>query len=70
LAACQDTPPSTETSTPPTTPPPASVAVPLIVVGLPTGTFEPLVGEEIVELGAILSVDTVAVTKPACKVAG
>ena len=52
MAGNQVDPPSTETSTPPTTPPPASAAVPLIVVGLPAGTFDPLVGEEIVELGS------------------
>src|SRR5262249_21465397 len=70
LAGCHVAPPLTETSTPPTTPPPPSVAVPLMVTVLPWVRIEPPVGETIVEVGAVVSVDAVAATSPAWRVAG
>src|SRR6266700_908121 len=69
LAGCHVVPPSTETSTPPTTPPPISVAVPEMLTVLDC-IVEPPLGEVIVELGAVASVDAEAATRPVCRVAG
>src|ERR671917_2111532 len=55
VAVCQG-PPLIETSTAPTLPPPASVAVPWTVT-LPACTFDPLLGEVIWEVGAVVSVE-------------
>ncbi len=59
VAGCQVEPPSVETSTPATTPPPVSVAVPVIVTALPSGSRFRAVGEVIVEVGGVVSVDFV-----------
>src|SRR5262249_29964746 len=60
-------PPSIETSTPASTPPPASAAVPARVLGVPT--ISPL-GGVMAEAGGVVSVDAVAVTRPACRLPG
>ncbi len=70
LAGCHVLPPSIDTSMPPTTPPPASVAVPLIVTGVPAVPEPPVVGVTIVDDGAVVSVEAVAVTRPDCSVFG
>src|SRR5689334_8947928 len=56
VAVCQVAPPSVETSTAATTPPPASVAVPEIVVELPSVRPAPSDGEEMVAVGGVVSV--------------
>src|SRR5215472_12375843 len=66
LAGCQVRPPSTETSTPATTPP-TSVAVPVMVTGVPTCAP---VRELIPEVGGAVSVEAVAASNPACKLPG
>ncbi len=63
MAGCQEVPLSIETSTPPTLPP-ASVAVPLIVSGWPTGTVAPSAGAEMVDVGGVVSVLAVAADQP------
>ena len=63
-------PPSVETSTPETTPPPVSVAVPETVTALLSWTVEPAVGEVIVDVGGVVSVDPVAATMPVISVVG
>ena len=70
MAGCQEVPLSVETSTPPTLPPPASVAVPLTVSGWPTGTVAPSAGDEMVDVGAVVSLLAVAADSPDCRVAG
>src|SRR4051794_28316508 len=70
LAGCHVAPPSVETSTPATTPPPVSVAVPEIVVGVPSAMTAPAEGEEIEDVGAEASVDAVVAVRPAMSVAG
>src|SRR5262249_49166826 len=70
LAGCQVTPPSTDTSTPPTTPPPTSAAVPVMVTVVPYWTVEPDIGNVMVEVGGVTSVDCEEATKPGCRVAG
>src|ERR1700682_1347125 len=70
LAGCQVAPPSTETSTPPTTPPPASVAVPVIVTGIPADTVPPGSGNVIEDVGATASDEAEAEVRGDCKVAG
>ena len=60
VAGCQVEPPSVETSTPATTPPPASVELPETVTLLPSVRCWPAVGELIVDVGAVVSVDAVA----------
>src|SRR5581483_10215565 len=65
VAGCQVVPLSVETSTPATTPPPLSVALPEIVVAVPSGIVAPGAGEAIVEVGAVVSVDLLAGTRPA-----
>ncbi len=68
LARCQVAPPSVETSTPATTPPPASVAVPLSVMRLPSAAVAG--GEVSVAVGFVVSVEAEADTRPLCRVAG
>src|SRR5205085_1711624 len=70
VAGAQVTPPSTDTSIPATWPPPASVAVPLIVIVVPAAIDAPLAGEEITQVGAVLSVEIVAATNRVISVAG
>ena len=52
-----------ETSIPATTPP-ASLAVPEIVFAAPSWKVAPAAGEEIDAVGAVVSVDLVAVVRP------
>src|SRR5688572_416429 len=59
LATCQVFPPSTEISTPATTL--LSDALPEIVMGVPCGMVTSLDGEEMIVVGAIASVEAVAV---------
>jgi hypothetical protein len=47
-----------------------SVAVPVIVIGLPYGTVAPEAGDVIVAVGGVVSVDFVAATRPGCMVVG
>ena len=63
MARRQVAPLSVDTSTPPTRPP-VSVAVPLIVTGLPTGSVAPAAGELIAVVGAVVSVEAVAAVRP------
>src|SRR6185295_3619792 len=66
---------STETSTAATTPP-TSLAVPVIVIGLPLWTCAPIAGDVMTEFGATMSLDgMVAISgrvgsAPICRVAG
>src|SRR6185295_18938347 len=66
---------STETSTAATTPP-TSLAVPVIVTGLPLWACAPIVGDVITEIGAITSLDGIVAIRgrfgsaPVCSVAG
>src|SRR3989442_1544018 len=69
VVRCHVVPPSTETSTPATMPS-VSDAVPLITTSVWPRTVDPLTGEPIVDVGAWLSVDTVASTRPPVRVAG
>src|SRR2546427_2569637 len=69
VARCHDAPPSTETSTAATMPL-ASDAVPLITTSAPTMSVDPLTGETIVDVGAVVSVDAVAATRPAVRLPG
>src|SRR5215467_7518987 len=62
--------PSRETSTAPTTPPPASLAVPLIVMGTPNSITAPGTGDVIVDVGAVVSLDAVALTTPGMRLPG
>src|SRR5262249_39843673 len=64
VAGCQGWPPSVETSTPATTPPPVSLAVPETVTRAPSARLAPGAGAVIVAVGAVLSVDAVATTRP------
>ncbi len=59
VAGCQVKPPSVDTSTPATVPP-ESVAAPVIVTAVPSGTLPPGAGEVIVDVGATVSVVAVA----------
>jgi len=61
-AGCQVAPPSIEISIAPTCPP-TSVAVPVMLTGVPLGTEAPLAGAVMVEIGAVMSVDCVAPTR-------
>src|ERR1700680_4766956 len=70
LAGCQVVAPSTEAPTPPTTPPPASVAVPVIVTGIPADTTPPGSGNVIEDVGATVSEEAEAVVRGDCNVAG
>ena len=70
VAVCQVAPPSVETSTAATTPPPASVAVPEIVVELPSASPAPSDGEVTVALGSVVSVDAGVAINPDWRVAG
>ena len=63
-------PPSVETSTPTTMPPPVSMAVPVIVTGVPAANDAPFAGDVIADVGASASVEAVAATRPDCSVAG
>src|SRR4051794_39231224 len=66
-AGCQVAPPSVDTSTPATTPS-ASAAVPLMVTRVPSAT---VAGRALmVDVGAVLSVVSVAATMPAISVDG
>ncbi len=51
-------------------PPPASLAVPAIVTWLPSWTASPAVGEVIVEVGGVVSVEGVGVTSPEARDSG
>ena len=51
-------------------PPPVSAAVPVIVTGVPTWTTVPAAGEVIVDVGAVVSVEAVAATRPDCSESG
>src|SRR5437764_3357282 len=64
VAGCQVEPPSVETSTPATTPPPLSFAVPEIVILVPSARDALSVGDAMVEVGAVVSVDCVPATSP------
>src|SRR5207248_5725958 len=68
-AACHVAPPSTETSTPATVPP-TSLAVPMIAMRTPLDTVAPAAGDVTVEVGAVVSLDAAAGTRPACNVCG
>src|SRR4051794_16946738 len=68
-AGCQLLPPSVEISTPATTPP-TSDAVPETVVLAPFAIAAPVEGDVIAEDGAVVSVDALAATSPAVRVAG
>ena len=70
VAGCHVVPPSVDTSTPATTPPPVSLAVPVTVTTVPSGVVDPAVGEVIVDVGGVVSVDADAATSPASSVAG
>src|ERR1041384_939834 len=59
-------PPSVDTSTLVTTPPPASVAVPVIVIGVPPCTAAPLAGKVMLDVGAVESSEAEAPTSPPC----
>src|SRR5664279_514618 len=59
VAGCQVAPPLVDTSTPATVPP-ESLAAPLIVTAVPSGTLPPGAGEVILDVGATVSVDAVA----------
>ncbi len=63
VAGCQVVPPSVETSTPATVPP-VSLAVPEIVTRDPSLTTVSCAGAEMVELGAVVSVDGEAAVRP------
>ena len=69
VARRQVVPPSVETSTPPTLPP-TSVAAPVTTTLLPGATDEPWVGDVIVAVARVLSVDLEADTSPAPSVDG
>src|SRR6185312_4361129 len=69
-AGCQVCPPSTETSTPATAPPPVSELVPETVTACPVIKAAPFSGAVMTEVGAIVSVDAVAVTRPGARVCG
>src|SRR3954452_10038871 len=60
VAGRQVAPPSVDTSTPPTTPPPVSAAVPEIVTREPSVIVAPPTGDEIDDVGAVVSTDLVA----------
>ena len=64
MARCQVAPPSVETSTAARRPPPPSAAVPVMVTGVPTCRTAPAAGEVIVDVGAVVSVEAVAATRP------
>ena len=69
MAGCQVLPPSSETSTPATRPP-TSLAVPLMVTIDPLVNVAPEVGDVIVDVGAIVSVDLVAGVNVGSRVRG
>src|SRR5881275_1113612 len=62
VAGCHVSPPSVETSTPATTPPPVSAAVPVTVTDWVGSSCVDGVGDVIVEVGGVVSVDFAAVT--------
>jgi hypothetical protein len=64
VTGCQVLPLSVETSTPPTMPPPMSLAVPLMVICVPSGIVVPGVGLVIVDVGGVWSVEAVAADSP------
>ena len=64
VAVVHVVPPSVDTSTLATCPLPLSLAVPLIVVGVPLMTVAPDAGEVIVEVGGVVS--GVPGTSPGC----
>src|SRR5580765_3941364 len=63
-------PPSVEISTRVTTPPPVSVELPEIVTATFSGATVPGSGDVIVAIGAVVSVDADAGTRPGCSVVG
>ena len=69
MAGCQLVPPSRETSTPATLPP-TSAAVPVTVTMAPLVNVAPDVGEVIVDVGAVVSVDLAATVNVASRVTG
>src|SRR3954468_24077835 len=70
VTGCHVVAPSVDISTPPTTPPPRSVEVPVTLTTLPPATVVPSVGQVIVEIGGMESVEAVAATRPDCSVVG
>ena len=70
MARRQVVPLSVDTSTPATRPPPASVAVPVMVTGVPTGRVAPAAGEPIAVVGGVVSVEAVAAVSPLRSVSG
>src|SRR5688572_14709761 len=68
VAARQVVPPSTDTSTPPTTPP-TSLAVPVICTAF-CGMPAPAAGDVMTTVGAVLSVEALALNSPCCNVIG
>ena len=69
FTSCQVVPPSTEISTP-TNVPPTSLAMPLMVTGVLVVSVAPFVGEVMLTVGAVKSVDAVAAVSPDIIVAG
>jgi len=61
VAALKVAPPFTDTSTRATTPPPVSLAVPVMLTGVPVGISAPALGDVIVEVGGVVSRITVTV---------
>jgi len=51
-------------------PPPASLAVPVMLTGVPIDTVTPVAGDVIIEVGGSESVDGLAGTSPGWSVAG
>src|SRR5438067_2869986 len=70
LAGCHVVPPSVDTSMPPTTPPPESLAVPVIVTATFACRLAPADGAVMTEVGAAISLDADAATRPVCRFAG
>ncbi len=58
-----------DTSTPATTPP-ESDALPLIVTAVPSVRFAPAAGDVMCDVGAVVSVERLAATRPDMSVAG
>ena len=69
VAGCHVDPPSVETSTPATRPP-MSDAVPVAVTEVPLAIAAPAAGDVIVVVGAVVSADFVAATRPLIRVDG
>jgi hypothetical protein len=61
VAALKVAPPFTDTSTRATAPPPVSLAVPVMLTGVPVDTSAPALGVVIVDVGGVVSRITVTV---------